>query len=71
MMRQPVPTGVFKPNPTSGENKNDATTRAAQQIIDGEKAARDIKTERLRQARLEREKNQPAAKPAGKRGAKT
>lgn len=58
-MRNPIPTGVFKPNPTSGEKKGDATTRAAQQIIDAETTAREAKTERLRLARLELERTQP------------
>ncbi|WP_315919751.1 hypothetical protein [Mesorhizobium sp. SP-1A] len=53
-MRHPIPTGIFKPRPTSIEKKTDATTRAAQQIIDDEKLAREAKTERLRLARLAR-----------------
>ncbi len=69
-MRHPVPAGTFKPNPTTGEKKSDATTRAAQQIINGEKSARDAKTERLRLARLAHEDSQPVAKPAVKRRAK-
>ena len=69
-MRHQVPTGVFERKPTVTEKKSDATARAAQQIIDAEKFARDAKTERLRLARLEREKNRPAAKPVTKRTAK-
>jgi len=44
--------GIFKPKPTAIETKQDATTRAARQIIDGEAAVREQKTERLRLARL-------------------
>lgn len=55
-----VPDGVFKPKATTGEKKNDATTKAAQQIIDAETEAREVKTERLRLARLAHEAAQPA-----------
>jgi uncharacterized protein with beta-barrel porin domain len=41
---------VFKP--TISQLKGDATTRAAQAIIDDAKQANDAKTERLRAARL-------------------
>ena len=52
-MRHPeMPQGMFKPKPTAIETKQDATTRAARQIVDGEAAAREKKTERLRLARL-------------------
>lgn len=68
-MRHPIPAGIFKPNPTSGE-KSDATTRVAQQILDGEKAAREAKTKRLRLARLKQEHSEPAVVPTIKRKAK-
>ncbi|RWC94717.1 MAG: hypothetical protein E5V58_14940 [Mesorhizobium sp.] len=71
MRQQPVPEGIFKPKPTAIETKQDATTRAARQIIDGEAAERERKTERLRQARLAMqavEATSPAARsPAKKR----
>ncbi len=44
---------LFKPS--RGEVKGDATTRAAREIIDRERAERDAKTERLRTARLAKE----------------
>ena len=55
MRRPEMPQGIFKPKPTAIETKQDATTRAARQIIDGEAAVREHKTERLRPARLARE----------------
>lgn len=61
---QKVPDGIFKPTPTTGEKKSDTTTRAAQQIIDAERLARETKTERLRLARLEKEQDEPVAQPA-------
>ncbi|MUT27323.1 hypothetical protein A9K71_23470 [Mesorhizobium sp. WSM3873] len=65
-MRHPeIPQGIFKPKPTAIETKQDATTRAARQIFDGEDAAREQKTERLGLARLASEATNthtPAAK---------
>jgi hypothetical protein len=65
-MRHPeMPQGIFKPKPTAIETKQDATSRAARQIIDGEAAVREQKTERLRLARLAMEAtntNTPAQK---------
>lgn len=61
-----IAEGVFKPKPTTGELKSEATTRVANQIIDSEKAARDRKTERLRLARFAAEKateKTPPSKP--------
>lgn len=40
---------------SKAEAKNDTTNRIARQIIDGEVAARDAKTDRLRAARMARE----------------
>ncbi|RRH95969.1 hypothetical protein EH240_23470 [Mesorhizobium tamadayense] len=42
-------TSVFKPK---GDAKSEATTKTARTIIEGEAAARQAKTERLRAARL-------------------
>jgi len=69
MRHQPVPEGIFKPKPTAGETKQDATTRAARQILDGEVAERERKTERLRQARLAMQAIE-AASPAASSPAK-
>ncbi|MDX8433679.1 hypothetical protein EN858_11190 [Mesorhizobium sp. M4B.F.Ca.ET.215.01.1.1] len=69
MRQQPVPEGIFKPKPTAIETKQDATTRAARQIIDGEAAERERKTERLRQARLAMQAVE-AASPAARSPAK-
>jgi hypothetical protein len=63
-MRHQIPTGVFKPNPSSGERKSDVTTRAAHQILDNERSAREAKTERLRVARLAKEEAEPVIIPA-------
>jgi hypothetical protein len=45
----------------NAEQKAAATHDVAMQIIDAEVAAREKKTERLRQLRLEREASEPAA----------
>ena len=47
------------------------THDVAMQIIDAEVAAREKKTERLRQLRLEREASAPAAQARPKRGKKS
>ncbi|WP_080918717.1 hypothetical protein [Manganibacter manganicus] len=52
---QNIPDGVFKPKPTSAENKNATTTHVARSIIEGEATKRAAKTERLRNARLAKE----------------
>ncbi|TIO72315.1 MAG: hypothetical protein E5X74_32770 [Mesorhizobium sp.] len=44
-------TSLFKPK---GDAKSEATARTARAIIEGEAAARQAKTERLRAARLAR-----------------
>lgn len=56
-------SGTVKLN---AEQKAAATHDVAMQIIDAEVSAREKKTERLRQMRLEQEANRPAAaaKPA-------
>lgn len=63
-----VPDGIFKPKASTGEKKQDATSKAAWNIIDGETAKREAKTERLRLARLDRESTQPAIVPKVPRG---
>lgn len=52
---------IFRPKPSKQEAKADATTQLVRQIMDGETAAREAKTERLRQARLAKQKLEPAA----------
>lgn len=51
-MDEQLISAVFKSKPSKQEAKADITTRAAQQIIDSEAAARLAKTERLRAARI-------------------
>lgn len=53
--RPSIPEGVFKPKPSSSETKADMTTKTARSIISAEVAAREAKTERLRQARQARD----------------
>ncbi|MDF0603818.1 hypothetical protein P1J78_24190 [Psychromarinibacter sp. C21-152] len=48
---------VFRPK--ARESKAAGTHSAAMLIIDAEIAARDVKTQRLRKARLERERSRP------------
>ncbi|MDX8512642.1 hypothetical protein [Mesorhizobium captivum] len=59
-------TGLFKPK---GDAKSEATTKTARTIIEGEAAARQAKTERLRAARLARGPVEapPKKKPAKKK----
>lgn len=55
-----IPDDIFKPKPTTREFRGDTTTSVARQIIEGEKVAREAKTERLRRARLAKEAVEPA-----------
>ncbi|SUZ33998.1 hypothetical protein ROE7235_03779 [Roseibaca ekhonensis] len=48
-------SSVFKPSAPRAETPMDKTTRAAREILDGEMERRQVKTARLRKARLERE----------------
>ena len=58
----------FTPPKMTALQKAETTHSAAMQIIDAEIAAREKKTERLRQLRLEREANAPiAAEPKTRR----
>ena len=63
----------FSPTKMNALQKAESTHSAAMQIIDAETLAREKKTERLRQLRLEREAATPPAEPAkrGKRKAST
>ena len=67
-----IPDGVFKPKPTTREFKDDTTTSVARQISEGERLARETKTERLRLARLAKAAAEPAiatpgSNPAGRK----
>ena len=48
-------SSVFKQTAPRAETPMDKTTRAAREILDGEMEHRQVKTARLRKARLERE----------------
>ncbi|MGN6535625.1 MAG: hypothetical protein ACTHKQ_07830 [Mesorhizobium sp.] len=52
---------IFQPKPSKQEAKADATTQIVRQITNSETAAREAKTERLRLARLAKQKSEPAA----------
>lgn len=54
-MHHPIPSGVFKPNPSTGEKRNDTSTRVAQEITANDRRLREAKTTRLRDERLARE----------------
>ena len=56
----------FSPTKLSAQQKAATTHDAAMQIIDAEVAAREKKTEKLRQLRLEQEAANPVAAPAPK-----
>ncbi|MBZ9986466.1 hypothetical protein LB572_05070 [Mesorhizobium sp. BH1-1-5] len=56
-------SGLFKQVPSRTEAKTDTTSRVARQILDLEAAARAVKTERLRAARLAQEAEAPVAPP--------
>jgi hypothetical protein len=58
-MTRPPDGELFKQAPSRKEFMQDATTKAAMQIIDKETAARLAKTEKLRSARLEKEAAEP------------
>ncbi|MGV3548438.1 hypothetical protein [Rhizobium sp.] len=57
----------FSPTKMNAFQKAENTHQVAMEIIDAEVVAREKKTERLRQLRLEREAAAPAAEPP-KRG---
>ena len=57
---------LFRPARSRTETKADTTDRAARAIIGTEAKQREVKTARLRQARLEMEATQPAPKAPAK-----
>lgn len=56
-------TSVFKATGPKAETPMDKTTRIVKKMIDDEAEKRQIKIERLRNARLEREANTPPKPP--------
>lgn len=58
-MDETLLNAVFKPRLSRQETKADATTRIAREMVNAEVVKREAKTERLRLARLELEKNTP------------
>lgn len=59
---------LFKPLKPRSETPMDKTTRAVWEILDQETQQREVKTERLRKARLEREAATPEEAPKAKPG---
>ncbi|WP_309083145.1 hypothetical protein [Chelativorans sp.] len=55
---------LFQPAPTRAQSKADLTNSTARAIIKAETDAREAKTLRLKQARLEMEARRPAPVPA-------
>lgn len=54
---------LFKTDKPRAETLIDRTTRAAREILEGEAEQRELKTARLRKARLEREAGTPGTAP--------
>jgi len=67
-MAKPTKITLFKDPKPKAETLMDKTTRAAREILDDENERREVKTARLRKARLEREAStpEPAPKPEKK-----
>lgn len=57
---------LFKIAPPRAETLMDKTTRAVRAILDEQTEKREVKTERLRKARLAREASTKAEAPKGK-----
>ncbi|RUX06097.1 hypothetical protein EOA30_10980 [Mesorhizobium sp. M8A.F.Ca.ET.059.01.1.1] len=66
-----IAEAAFKPKPTVRENKGDATTQAARDIMDKETADRESKTQRLKLARLAKEAAEPVVLPKPKQRLRT
>jgi len=62
---------LFKKKGTSAENKAATTDKAFREIIDAEARSREAKTARLRQARLEKEAQEPVTPEAPKKTRKS
>jgi hypothetical protein len=69
-MAEPTKDAFFSPTKMNALQKAESTHLAAMAIIDAESVARDKKTERLRQARMEREALGPAEEPTKRRKGK-
>lgn len=52
---------AYRPKPSKQEAKSEVTTRVAREIVDGEAAKREAKTERLKAARIAKEATRQAA----------
>lgn len=65
-----IPEGNLLQPRSKAETKFDATDRAARTIIEAEATRRDVKTARLRQARLDREAAEAAREKPVKAKAK-
>ncbi|MCB1438388.1 MAG: hypothetical protein KDJ63_01335 [Nitratireductor sp.] len=74
MNNSDLANSVFRQPRSKAESKADITDRTAREITKAETENRDAKTAKLREARLERERNQPetaeAAKPARRKRVK-
>ena len=54
---------LFKAQPRKAETQMDKTTRVVRKMVDEEAEHRQVKMDRLRNARLEREAHTPATPP--------
>ncbi len=65
-MTKPTRETLFKPTLSRTESKAEAVSRIAMSMIEQETARREAKTERLRQARLDRDAAEAATPSSGK-----
>ncbi|MCA1443693.1 hypothetical protein I6F07_26475 [Ensifer sp. IC4062] len=63
-MKESQTNSVFKPGKKNPSDRADQATLASRAIVEQEKLAREKKTARLRQLRLEKEAAEEAANPA-------
>jgi len=64
MAKSAAPAGIFTQKPSGSESKQQTTNSAARAILAAEVRARDAKTVRLRELRLQREADAPVDVPA-------
>ena len=62
---------LFRKKGTSAENKAATTDKAFRDIVEAEARSRDAKTARLRQARLEKEAQEPVVPEKPKKSRKS
>jgi len=62
---------LFRTKGTSAENKAATTDRAFREIVEAEARTREAKTARLRQARLEKEAQEPTTPEKPKKSRKS